>query len=535
MADSKTSEKLLHELQVHQVELELQNEELKRVRAELEESLSRYADLYDSAPVGYFSIQSNGKLLQANATGAALLGMAKEDVEGSVLAAFVLEEDRSAFARFFTHLFSSGVHGSCQVRIRDFSGALLHVRFEGAVSALSGHFGRLVMIDITREKTLEDQLLRAQRMETIGTLAGGVAHDLNNILAPVLLTVPILRSGTSDADTLSLLDTIEGSVRRGADVVRQLLTFARGQPGIRTQLPVRQLLRETSCLLSETFPRNITVHVSVPEDLWCIEADGTQVHQLLMNLCVNARDAMPLGGTLTLSACNRMMSGPDGPDGMRKAEQPWLMVSVSDTGVGMEAAMLGRIFDPFFTTKPLGQGTGLGLSVASGIVRGHGGFITVRSELGHGSCFEVFLPALACAQTKVETPVPARAQSGRGELILIVDDESCVRQMLERTLKRSGYRVISSRDGAEALNVFLQRMDEIDVVLTDMMMPGLGGTDLAARVHSHAPSLPIIGMTGLQEQSLVDGKTDPNLTALLLKPFGVDMLLQVLERCLCRT
>ena len=378
--------------------------------------------------------------------------------------------------------------------------------------------------DITDKKQLETQFLRAQRMEGIGALAGGLAHDLNNILCPILMVAPLLFETATDPESRQMLNTVESCAQRGADIIKQLLTFARGQPGTRAPLPVRHLLNEMHKLIRETFPRNIRSGVRAPANLWLILGDATQIHQALMNLCVHARDALPEGGTLSLAAENVTLDEtaavllPEGKPG------DYVRVSVTDTGTGIPPEFMDRIFDPFFTSKEIGKGTGLGLPTVLGIVRGHGGFVRVRSQVGQGTTFELYLPATP--ETKATglldaKPLPPR---GQGELILVVDDEVSVRDIMQRTLENGGYRAIVAREGTEALTLFGLHPG-VKVVITDMMMPGMDGPKLVQALRQLNPQLPILGMTGLAGRAGVKGLDTLHLPVVLNKPFsGADLL-----------
>jgi PAS domain S-box-containing protein len=386
--------------------------------------------------------------------------------------------------------------------------------------------------DITEKKHLESQFLRAQRMEGIGSLAGGIAHDLNNILTPILLTMPLLRETATDSESREMLDTVQTCAQRGADIIRQLLTFARGRPDVRVPLPMRHLLREMDTIIRETFPRNIHLVITVPDGLWSVLGDATQIHQALMNLCVNARDAMPAGGTMTLAAENQTVDKalaevtPDARPGAH------VCVSVTDTGTGIQPEQLERIFDPFFTTKEIGKGTGLGLPTVLGIVRGHGGFVRVDSRVGRGTRFELFLPASTEANavaTPDREPPPPR---GQGELILVVDDEAAVRVVVRRMLEVFGYQVLAAEEGNEALILFGQRRAEIKAVIADMMMPGMDGPALVQALRRLEPRLPILIMTGLAERAGIKGLEDLELPQLLTKPFAPPALLVALHDAL---
>ena len=398
--------------------------------------------------------------------------------------------------------------------------------------ALGTAEGALMLItDITEKKALEDRFLRAQRMEHIGALAGGIAHDLNNLLAPILMALPLLRAGRADPESARILDTMERCTRRGAEILRQMLTYARGAPAARLPVPLRQLLGEITKLAAETFPRNIQIEAQAPPELWPVLGDATQIHQALMNLCVNARDAMPDGGRLTLAAVNRRLDEATArlfPD--IKAGD-YVCVSVTDTGVGIPAAQLDHIFEPFFTTKEIGKGTGLGLATVHGIVRGHGGFVQAKSQLGRGTVFELCLPASSEAPVAALRQQPGAPTDGRDELILVVDDEAGVRDLIERTLTQHGYRVETAAEGAAALSQFQCHRGEIRAVLTDLMMPGTDGPGLVWALRQAEPRLPILGMTGLGERVSVH-KLESLAVPVLHKPFAAGDLLAELRRCL---
>jgi PAS domain S-box-containing protein len=380
--------------------------------------------------------------------------------------------------------------------------------------------------DITEKKQLEAQFLRAQRLESIGSLASGIAHDLNNILAPILMSVNLLQETLRDSPHERLLETLRTSVQRGADMVRQILSFTRGQATARATLQLRHLVSETARIASETFPRNIRIQTNVPKDLWPVLADTTQIHQVLMNLCVNARDAMPTGGTLTMAAENLILDSNTAPE----AGRAHVVLTIADTGTGMDPDTLARIWDPFFTTKPPGQGTGLGLPTVLNIVRSHGGFIRTQSKPGQGTTFQVFLPA---AEAGPPSPLPEPAAPipvGRGEQILLIDDERAFQEITKLIFQKHGYRVLTANDGAEALAVFAQHRKEIDLVVTDMVMPFLDGPATIRALRSVEPGVLILATSGLSESEKPAGELAH--TAFLLKPFTTEQLLGMVDQLL---
>jgi PAS domain S-box-containing protein len=391
---------------------------------------------------------------------------------------------------------------------------------------------RLVLnTDITEKKKQEAQFLRAQRLESIGTLAGGIAHDLNNVLTPILMGVDLLLSRTEDPMSRSILATLRESTERGAEMVRQVLSFARGVEGQRAALPLPPLLGELGKLLRQTFPKSIDIQVHAARDLWLVHAEATHIHQLLMNLCVNARDAMPAGGRLTLAAENSRLDADAARTNVAARPGPYVLLTVADTGTGIPPAILDKIFDPFFTTKEVGKGTGLGLSTVLGIVKSHGGFLNVDSEVGKGTRFLVYLPALVLARPAPPEEKPAELPAGGGELILVVDDESSVRGVATAILEGSGYRVLAAQNGAEALTLFKEHREEIGAVLTDMMMPVLDGPATIAALLQLGCRVPIVAASGLAEAA-PPAESIPGVRAVLAKPFPAEQLVRIVAEVL---
>jgi nitrogen-specific signal transduction histidine kinase/ActR/RegA family two-component response regulator len=387
--------------------------------------------------------------------------------------------------------------------------------------------------DITERRQIEQQLLRAQRMEGIGLLAGGIAHDLNNVLAPILLSVELLRLRKTDPADLRALDVIGAAARRATGVVRQVLTFARGIDGERIPLRPRDLLRELAMMIEETFPRPIEILRDVADDTPMVCGDATQLHQVLLNLAVNARDAMPQGGRLVFSARGEELRTRR-PSYMGEIPPgAYVLFSVRDTGEGMSDEVRERIFEPFFTTKPRGKGTGLGLPTVLGIVRSHRGFLQVDSQPGVGSEFRIYLPAMAPEQAGSNPPIPLVRVEGRGRCVLVCDDEVAVREVAGVVLKQAGFRVIEASHGREALEVFTNRGDEVDAVLMDLMMPLMTGDRAAVEMLRARPALPLVLMSGLMDQETVHtalksiGDQPP---ALLRKPFTAQDLLTALAK-----
>jgi PAS domain S-box-containing protein len=388
--------------------------------------------------------------------------------------------------------------------------------------------------DVTEQKRLAAQFLRAQRMESIGTLAGGIAHDLNNMLAPIMMSVDLLKMNLGEKKRLEILSTIKTCVTRGADMVGQMLSFARGVEGRRLAVQPRHLLRDAAKIANDTFPKNILVRTVIRAEPETVSGDDTQLHQVLLNLCVNARDAMPEGGALTLSAENVELDqhyiglNSEGRPG------PHVVIQVEDTGSGMPQTIIDKIFEPFFTTKEMDKGTGLGLSTSLAIVKSHGGFIRVYSEPGKGTKFLVHLPAQAGLLPDprfIENELPR----GDGELVLVVDDEASVRQITRQTLEAFGYRVVLASDGAEALAIYTTQKDGIAVVLTDMMMPVMDGPALIKALLKLNPEARIIAASGLNADGRAAKATSAGVKHFLPKPYTSETLLKALRQSLQMT
>jgi PAS domain S-box-containing protein len=390
----------------------------------------------------------------------------------------------------------------------------------------------VINTDVTERKRMESQFLRAQRMESIGTLAGGIAHDLNNVLSPILMAIDMLRLKATDESTRKWLEVLRANAERGGDMVHQVLSFARGVEGERAALQPKHLIKEIVKILRETLPKSIEINYRLPDDLWIISADATQMHQVLMNLCVNARDAMPDGGSISITAENTRVD--ENYARMHIEAQPgrFVLITVSDTGPGMSPEVQSRIFEPFFTTKEMSKGTGLGLSTALTIVKSHGGFINVYSELHKGSQFSLYLPALDIPGTVEASAVQTDLPLGNGELILVVDDEESIREITRGTLETFGYTVLTASDGTEAVALYADRKNEIAVVLTDMMMPFMDGPATIRALQKMNPKIKIIAASGLTAAHKAGESSLEGVEIFLTKPYTAEKLLKALAQTL---
>lgn len=383
--------------------------------------------------------------------------------------------------------------------------------------------------DITEQKRTEEHLMRAQRMESIGTLAGGIAHDLNNILSPIMMAVDMMRLGVDKAGEKRWLSMIKENAERGTDLIRQVLTFARGMEGERVTVQLKHLIKETVAVLKQTLPKSIAVRSNIATGLWTISADPTQMHQILMNICINARDAMPSGGTLTIAAENVIVDENYARMNSEASAGNYVLLAVSDTGVGMSADVVKRIFDPFFTTKEIGKGTGLGLATTLTIVQSHGGFINIYSEPNKGTRFSVYLPSSEIEQARPTAKAQIALPRGDGQLILVVDDEEKIRTAAEATLAAFGYQVETAVDGTDALRIFAERRDKIAVVLTDLAMPYMDGAALARALRKMDPQVKIIAMSGLMNEGQAAELKALGVDRFLSKPYTAETLLKTLS------
>ncbi|HVU22685.1 MAG TPA: PAS domain S-box protein [Opitutus sp.] len=384
--------------------------------------------------------------------------------------------------------------------------------------------------DVTEQRKFDARLLRAQRLESIGTLASGIAHDLNNVLAPIMLAVGILDQKPVDDEGRHLIDLIRVNTRRGSQLIQQVLAFGRGVEGQRLVVQPLHVAREIANIVRDTFPRSIAFDLSAPRDLWTILGDPTQLHQILINLCVNARDAMPDGGQLMLKLENVTVD--ESYDGIGSDLRPghYVAIKVSDTGSGIPPDIRERIFEPFFTTKEIGKGTGLGLSTVLAITRSHGGFVNLYSEVGHGTIFKIYLPA----HTDAAAPPPASAPAGdalrgRGELVLVADDEEIIRYVARRTLERAGYRVLTAANGAEAKSLYARNQPHVAVVLTDMSMPVMDGAATIAALRELNPQVKIVGSSGLSTAGGAAHASNAGLRRFISKPYVAEVLLRTLR------
>ncbi len=390
-----------------------------------------------------------------------------------------------------------------------------------------------ISTDITEKKKFEAQFFHAQRIESIGTLASGIAHDLNNVLTPLLISVQVLKEKVTDEDGRKLLQALEANVQRGAGLVKQVLTFGRGMEGMHILVDPKHIAREIKQIVHETFPKSVEFESHCPADLWTITGDPTQLHQVLLNLCVNARDAMPKGGKLSLHMENALVDETHAAMNLEARPGPYVVISVADTGTGIPKEIRDKIFDPFFTTKEPGKGTGLGLSTTLAIVNRHDGFILCQSEVGKGTTFKIYFPAN-------RTPAAAEKASeedsglprGHNELVLVVDDEEPILNLAQKVLKRAGYSVLLAADGVEAVSLYARHRQEIDVVIMDMIMPIMDGPATIVALKAINVDVKIVCSSGAASAGGMAKARDAGVQYFIPKPYTAETMLKTLHEAL---
>lgn len=503
-------------------------------REEAEARLREQAGLLDLVPDAVVVVELNDKIVFWNQGATELSGLSRDEAH-----------DRRAPDLDYWGLGSFETAKQAVLDQGDWQGEAIRFRRDGKkitvssrwrlVKSEEGGHGSILILEsnITDRKRIEQQLFQAQRMQSMSTLAGGIAHDLNNILSPVLMAAQVLRAEFTDDYVVTMLDTIEGCAKRGADVVRQLLTFARGIQGERVSTQARHLVKEIIHMAQETFPKSIKIASNVPRELWPVVGDATQLHQAVLNLCVNARDAMPSGGNLTVTGENVTLDSTFVSMENNAKPGPYILVTVRDDGMGIPSDVSEHMFEPFFTTKKTGKNPGLGLSTVLGIVQSHGGFIRVSSQVGQGATFKVFLPASPGSKPALPEERPNLPQ-GHGELILLVDDEQGIRDSASALLNKHGYQVITASDGAEGLALFTQHRQEIRVVLADIVMPIMDGVAFVRGLRRIAPDIKVIAASGLMDDPDQSGKVHDldqlGVRRFLTKPFTAEDLLDALSQ-----
>ncbi len=511
--------RLVHELQVHQIELEMQNAELKRAGEEIETLLDAYTDLVEYAPVGYLVLDPQGEVLQANLTAATLLQQDRSTLVGRSFPFWLEEGGRQPFTAFLAERFAGGGPASCVLPLRPLAeGGRRWLRLEASGPARAGDC-RLAFTDITEQHQAEEarrhqaaEAQHAQKLDSLGSLAAGVAHDINNVLGAIYAVTETLQERASlGADVDEALALIEKAALRGRDLVRGLTTFSRKDLQEPERVDLFLLAQQVVNLLEHASFHRVAFSLESEAPSPFVLAQPGQLSGTLMNLCVNALDAMPDGGHLDLRI--RRLQGND------------LVLSVQDSGCGMAPEVLARATEPFFTTKPLGAGTGLGLSLALATARAHGGDLTVESEPGRGTMVRLRLPECPAPEISRASTLPLVCRS---LTVLLVDDDELIRGSLPDLLASRGHRVHSEACGPEAL-ARVEALADLDLVILDQNMPGMIGLEVLQRLRQRHPHLPVILATGNLERGIIDQVAQDRWTRTIEKPYSIATLIHLMN------
>ena len=518
--------------------LQTQISERKKAADALRKSEERYQLLFrdNPLPLWVFDLKTLA-FLAVNEAALQGYGYSQEEMLAMTVKDLDCAEDRATILERLSEPNVRLPSNGLVTRHRKKDGSIITVEISSRVITFDGREAKLSLVnDITERKKLEAQFLRAQRLEGIGTLATGMAHDLNNILAPILMSAGTLRWGLTPDEQEKAISRIEASVKHGASIIQQVLTFGRGLNGERLAIHAGDVMDKVVQFVGRTFPKSITVTSQAEAGLWTVMGDRAQIHQVLLNLCLNARDAMPNGGKLALRARNVMLTEERPALPSPAPPGPCLLLQVSDAGCGIAPEDRERIFDPFFTTKEIGQGTGLGLSTVLGIVKSHQGAVMVESALGKGTTFRVLLPASPQAVQSAMPFAPPELPRGDGEAVLIVDDEPEVVSGMKALLEKQNYRVLAAKSGLEALAVVHRHGPAIAAVVTDVLMPEMDGVELIRALRKRHPRLKIIASSGLGTEQGGGVRTEElealSVKTFLTKPYTVDKLLEALHALL---
>ena len=516
---------LIQELNIHQVELEIQNEELRRAQAEISLLHKEYSDLYEFAPCGYITLDSKEIITHCNLSCVTILGLDRTRLIGGGFGRFVSSESRNDFYLALKKSEEKKDKATAELLMVKPDGEPVWVRLD--IQSEMDEPGRLiqrrlVFLDITEKREMEMRLLESQKMESIGTLAGGIAHDFNNILFPIVGHIEMLMDDLSEESSAirDSLNQIYSSSLRARDLVQQILTFARYEINQLKLMKMQPIIKEAMKLIRSTIPTTISINQNLQPDCGPVTADPTQIHQIVMNLATNAYHAMEENGGELKVNLKEIKLGKDDLIDPDMSPGLYACLTIGDTGVGMYKEVMNRIFDPYFTTKEKGKGTGMGLAVVHGIVKGMMGDIRVYSEPGKGTEFQVYLPVVGDASEKPAAKADDPIQRG-GESILLVDDEDAIIKMEKLILERLGYQVTTRPGSIEAFEAFRADPDTFDLVITDMSMPNLSGDKLASELMKIRPDIPILLCTGYSE-SMSDEKIQSlGIKGFLMKPIMI--------------
>ena len=499
-------------------------------RRDVEEALriseEKFAKAFRASPDPYLITSfREGKYVDVNVGFEEMTGWRREEVIGRSVLDPSVWADFEERERYVEIVRVDGRVRNFETEVRTKQGEIRRVLISSEPIEIDGVSCLLSVVrNITESRRLEQQVLRAQRMDSIGTLAGGLAHDLNNLLTPIMMSIQLLGRVVKHSEDQRLLETLQTNAERATGVVRQVLTFARGVDGERRAIKVPAVLKEVETIVRETFPRTLHINFFVPDGLWEVRGDSTQLHQVLLNLCLNAKDAVSIEGHLSVSTNNREVDEHFCRSLLEARPGRYVVTTVEDDGKGVPHDVEDNIFEPFFTTKGVGSGTGLGLSTVAAIVKSHGGFLTWESEPGEGSSFSFWIPARHGSTEDFLPTLVKPEPRGVGQLILLIDDEPSIREVAQRMLEIEGYQVEVASDGAEGLTLYSQHRERVRLIILDMMMPLLDGPSTIEAIRRIDPILPILGISGLVTEA--DPSIRGQLQGFLTKPFSSDSLLR---------
>lgn len=554
--------KLIHELQVHQIELEMQNEELILSRASAEEAAEKYIQLYDFAPSGYFTLSKDGEIIDLNLSAAKLLGKDRQSLKNRLFRAYLSYESKHIFNTFLEKAFAGKCKESCEVTLSINANLPSFVHLDGVVNENDGQC-LVTAIDITQRKNAEEELkkhrehleelveertnelniernklLKAQEIENIGILSAGVAHNFNNILSVILGYSNLLLEEYDDGGNhRDYIENIIKQIKRASTIADQLISFAKPEEPHMQAVDLVELIKETAQLLQDPFAKdNIEVKLSIDSKCRPILAESEQIRQLLVNVLSNSADAMENnGGVIEIEVKELFLDSKDVPNFKMEAGN-YLMLSIKDSGHGMTKNVMEKIFNPFFTTKEVGKGTGLGLYTVHNTIRDHKGGVSIESEPGKGATFKFYFPVLEVPligkETSDEIPKKEEPTSIEGRArILVAEDEEMLRVVYELTLAKLGHRVTLACDGLEALELFKANPDDFDIIITDQAMPKMRGTQLCMEALKIRPEIPVMLVTGYSNESESMAKAC-GVKYFMRKPIATEELSKVIEESL---
>jgi PAS domain S-box-containing protein len=500
--------------------------EHKRSEEALRRSESRYRSLVQSAVYGIYRSSLEGKFLDVNPAVVAMLGCISADEVLGLDPKVDVFVDAKEQARLMGEFRRGARLDNVEVRWKRKDGKQITVRLSGrAVKGETGEVVEVIAEDVTERRVLEDQFRQAQKMEAVGRLAGGVAHDFNNLLMVISGYTEVLMEHTAEDHALHpKIAAIQQASDRATTLTRQLLAFSRKQLLELKVVDVNAIVKDIERLLRPLIGENIELVSRLAGDLGRTRADAAQIEQVIMNLVVNSKDAMPNGGKIIIQTANESLDGDLPRECSYIQPGPYVMLSIEDNGHGMDKETQSRIFEPFFTTKEKGKGTGLGLSTVYGIIKQSGGYVLAQSEVGRGTTFRIYLP-------RVEEPAEisggtraSQSATGGSETVLLVEDEESVRQLVRETLEAKGYKVLEADHGAAALRIASDHHGPIDMLITDVVMPGMSGRELSEQLSASDPDIKILYLSGYTEDAVVhQGVLEPG-TSFLQKPFTLQAL-----------